>query len=194
MNSENVVLIAIVIMATIIGIISILVIKHEKKKNAIKRSIRENCTPRRGVIRDILIESTGTRNKYLNLYVVVEDILENKLYISYGKYDYTSYFTVILNTFNKWDYDISVSGNKLNIGDKVNIYINKEIETLKMENGFINLNNMPRRYKGRKGEISDFSIEYMEHEEFANIASDMLIEDGLELILYEGFIDTNMYE
>ena len=194
MYDENVVLIAIVIMATIIGIISILVIKHEKKKNAIKRSIRENCTPRRGVIRDILIESTGTRNKYLNLYVVVEDILENKLYISYGKHDYTSYFTLITTIFNNWDYDISVSGKKLNIGDEVNIYINKEIETLKMENGYININNMLRRYKGRKGEISDISITYMDHEEFANIAPDMFIDDGLELVLYVGFIDTNMYE
>ena len=194
MYDENVVLIAIVIMAVITAIISVIVLKHEKKKSAIKRSIKENCTPRRGIIKDILIESTGTRNRHLNFYVVVEDILTRKWYISYGKYDHTSYSTVVYSFFEKWDYEVNVSGKKLNLGDPVNIYINKEIEILKMNNGLININNILRKYKGRKGEKSDFSIMYMDHDEIANIAVDTFMDDGLELVLYEGFIDTNMYD
>ena len=95
---------------------------------------------------------------------------------------------------NKFKYDLGVSGNKLNIGDEVNIYINQEVEIIKKVNGNINLNNIPHKYKGRRGDLSDSSIMYMENDEIANIAMEPLMYNETEIALYEGFIDTNMHE
>lgn len=196
MNSENIVLIAIVVMTTIAAIISIIVIKNEKKKNAIKRSIKENCTPRRGLIKDILIEAKGQHDKrYLSLYLIVEDNLNKKNYISYGEYDYTSNSIIIMRYPNgNFKYEITISGNKIDIGDEVNIYVNREIEIIKTASKNINLKNLPRRYKGRKEGLSLDSILYMENDEIANIAMEPAEYDDAEIVLYEGFIDTNLYE
>ena len=196
MYDKDVVMIAVIIMASIIAIISVIVFKNEKKKNNIKKSIRENCTPRRAIIKDILIEIRGQQgNRYLDFYLVIEDKLTGKNYISYGKYNYTSCYSIICRyPNNKLKYEITVSGNKLNIGDEVNIYINQEIEIIKKVNGMINLRNIPRKYKGRRGEISDSSIMYMEKDEIVNVAMDPLMYNETEFVLYEGFIDANLYE
>lgn len=197
MYNGSVEIISVIIMIVIIIVISVEVAKREKKKNAKKASIRENCTPRRGIIKDILIESkrgTDAQDRNLKFYPIIEDKLTGKNYISFGKYDYTSYSTLVMSCFNTWDYDITVSGNKLNIGDEVNIYINQEIEIIKKVNGMINLNGIPRKYKGRKGEKKDLYIEFMDEDEIANIAMDSLTYDETEILLYEGFIDTNLYE
>lgn len=194
MYDKDVVMIAIIVMTAIIAAISIIVLKNETKKNAIKRSIREKCTPRRGIIKDILIEARGRDDRYLNFYVVVQDKLTEKLYISCGKYNYTSYSTLVYKYPSYWEYEVNVSGNKLNIGDEVNIYINQEIEIIKKVNGNINLNNISHKYKGRRGELSDSSIMYMEKDEIANIAMEPLMYNETEIVLYEGFIDTNIHE
>ena len=199
MYDKDVVMIAVIIMCTIIAIVSVIVFKNEKKKNGIKRSIRENCTPRRAIIKDILIESRERAGKdhsrYLDFYLLIEDKLTGKKYISYGKNNYTSCSSIICRYPNdRPEYEITVSGNKLNIGDEVNIYINQEIEIIKKVNGMINLRNIPRKYKGRRGEISDSSIMYMEKDEIVNVAMDPLMYNETEVVLYEGFIDANLYD
>ena len=199
MYDKNAVMIAVIIMSAIIAIISVIVFKNEKKKNGIKKSIRENCTPRRAIIKDILIESRKrageNQNRYLLFYLVIEDKLTGKKYISYGEHDYTSYSTIIFRyPSGNFKYDLCVSGNKLNIGDEVNIYINQEIEIIKKVNGMINLNGLPRKYKGRRGEILDSYIMHMEKDEIVNVEMDQLMYEETEIVLYEGFIDTNLYE
>ena len=196
MYDKNSVMIAVIAMFAIIATISVIVLKNEKKKSSIKRSIRENCTPRRAIIKDILIGIRGQNsNRYLDFYLVIEDKLTGKHYISFGEYNYTSCSSIIFHYPNgNFEYEMTVSGNKFSIGDEVNIYINQEIEIVKKVKGMINLKGIPRKYKGRRGDVSDSSIMLMEKNEIVNVAMDPLIYDETEIVLYEGFIDTNMYE
>lgn len=196
MYDKNAVMIAVIVMTAIITVISVIVFKNEKKKNNIKKSIRENCTPRRAIIKDILIEIRGQQdNRYLNFYLIIEDKLTGKNYISFGKHNYTSCSSIIYRYPNgNFEYEITVSGNKLTIGDEVNIYINQEIEIIKKVNGMINLNDVLRKYKGRRGEVPDSYIMYMGKDEIVNVAMDPLMYEEAEIVLYEGFIDSNLYE
>lgn len=167
-------------------------IKRVKYRTDVKKMIRENCTPRRCTIKDFLIYSKGENN--YTIFPIVEDKLYNKFYITYGEFNFSYYSTSSISYPGYYDYDVILGGEKLMIGDEVNIYVAKEIEILKLENGYININNRSCNYIGTKNELPKASVTAMKFNQLVNEGDKNFFEEVEELICYEGFIERPNYD
>ena len=167
----------------------IYVTKKIRYRMKIKKTIMENTIPRRVYIKDFLI--AYCENGEYEVYPIVEDRLTNKFYITYGdaNFSYCPTATITIPG-GYYDYDVFLGGEKLKIGDAINIYIGKELERVKIENEFININNKNYQYIGSRKE----GFKRMETNDIVNENNNNFLEEIKELICYEGFIERVNYD
>lgn len=184
--------------AVIIGLVPVfllgyVIIKEVIRRENILKDINENCTPRRAEVIDVLIQINGT-NQNFSVIPIVKDKLNNKVYITYGKYDYTRKITYFKWRIGNIDYEMEAKGKTFKIGDTVNLYIRRELGKLPVEDPYVLVEGTSHTYMGKKENMGDWALKFVDRYKVVNEVSDDFLNEAKDMIVYEGYINPNIYD
>ena len=167
------------------------------KIEAIKKTykIKNEILPREAILVDMLIyvkdwSMRDNPGKYrLHFYPIIKELLTNKIYIIPEEYNYSNYRI----SFRYWTFlsfkfkfnMVSYKGKSINIGDKVNFYLNNEFNKCEVIDNKILINETKSVYYGK----CDTEVNHNFDSLFFNSYYDNILEILKETIICEGIID-----
>lgn len=185
MSEEKILFISIITGILIIILIVIIALKLNKKS---MKKIIETVNPIWVKFIDVLIIKVSTGEDDITIYLpVFQNNKDNKVYIpsQWGNYGYLT--TTMEGIFSENPKIVSKNIKKeiVEYGKEGRLYIEKEKETVKIEDNIVTIERRKLTFKGKIEKIAQTNCIY-------NVSNDNILEKINGAIIYKGIVDFDM--